>query len=126
MTGKARCVLLVHPNDAERLGVRDGEDAVLESRVHSAEVPVRVSDEMRPGVVSLPHGWGHAELAPWQKTAAARPGVSVNDWTDDQLVEEVVGQSILNGVPVRLRPLGARPHAGVLAGAAAPAARVPS
>jgi hypothetical protein len=57
---------------------------------------------MREGVVSLPHGWGHAASAPWQRTAGAHPGVSANDWTDDELVESVVGQSILNGVPVRL------------------------
>ncbi|HJQ82501.1 MAG TPA: hypothetical protein VKA21_00380 [Candidatus Binatia bacterium] len=61
-----------------------------------------MTDEVMPGVVSLPHGWGHK--APWQRVAAARPGVSVNDWTDDQHVEDVVGQSILNGVPVRIRP----------------------
>jgi anaerobic selenocysteine-containing dehydrogenase len=66
-------------------------------------VRVRVSDEMRPGVVSLPHGWGHAAAAPWQKVAATQPGVSANDWTDEQRVESLVGQSILNGVPVRLR-----------------------
>ena len=65
---------------------------------------VRLSDEMRPGVVSLPHGWGHRASAPWQRVAGSRPGVSANDWTDDQLVEGLVGQSILNGVPVRLRP----------------------
>lgn len=102
VSGKPRCVLLVHPDDAARAGVRDGETAVLESRVHSGEVPVRLSDEMRPGVVSLPHGWGHAAVARWQTTAGAHPGVSANDWTDDQAVESVVGQSILNGVPVRL------------------------
>jgi hypothetical protein len=58
---------------------------------------------MRPGVVSLPHGWGHAESAPWQTVSTRRPGVSANDWSDDQDVERVVGQSILNGVPVHLR-----------------------
>jgi len=63
---------------------------------------VKLSDDLAPGVVSLPHGWGHAESAPWQRVAGARPGVSANDWTDDAEVESVVGQSILNGVPVRL------------------------
>jgi anaerobic selenocysteine-containing dehydrogenase len=104
VSGKERCVLLVHPQDAERLGIRDAEIAVLESRVHAGPVSVRVSDEIHHSVVSLPHGWGHAGLAQWQKTAAAHAGVSVNNWTDDQDVEEIVGQSILNGVPVRLRP----------------------
>jgi anaerobic selenocysteine-containing dehydrogenase len=103
VSGRERCVLLVHPEDARRAGVKDGETAVLESRVHSGELRVQLSSDMRPGVVSLPHGWGHAPSARWQRVAGAHPGVSVNDWTDDQRVEEVVGQSVLNGVPVRLR-----------------------
>jgi anaerobic selenocysteine-containing dehydrogenase len=105
VAGRERCVLLVHPDDAARVGVADGALAMLESRVHRGPLRVQVSDEIRPGVVSLPHGWGHAPSAPWQRVAGARPGVSVNDWTDDQVVESVVGQSILNGVPVRLGPL---------------------
>ncbi|MGB0083855.1 MAG: molybdopterin-dependent oxidoreductase [Rhodomicrobiaceae bacterium] len=104
VSGRERCVLLVHPRDAERVPVRDGEMAMLESRVHRGLVPVRISDEMSPGVVSLPHGWGHGEVGGWQKVAASHPGVSVNDWTDDGDVEGVVGQSILNGVPVQLKP----------------------
>jgi anaerobic selenocysteine-containing dehydrogenase len=102
VSGRERCVLLVHPDDARRAGVRDGGLAILESRVHRAAVPVRVSDEMRPGVVSLPHGWGHARAARTLRTAGARPGVSFNDWSDDAETESMVGQSILNGVPVRL------------------------
>lgn len=86
---------------AER--VHDGEVAILQSRLHGGEVRVRVTDEMRPGLVSLPHGWGHAPTARWQRVAGAHPGVSINDWTDDEAVESVVGQSILNGVSVRLR-----------------------
>ncbi len=118
VSGRERCVLLVHPDDARRAGVVDGETAVLESRVHRGELRVRLSTEMRPGVVSLPHGWGHAPSAPWQRVAGAHPGVSVNDWTDDQLVEAVVGQSVLNGVPVRLRRRQAGSAAGVAEGAA--------
>jgi anaerobic selenocysteine-containing dehydrogenase len=104
VSGRERCVLYVHPDDAARYQVRDGEMAVLESRVHRGDVRVAVTDEMRPGVVSLPHGWGHADSAPWQKVAGSHPGVSVNDWVDDAVVEPVIGQSILNGVPVRLGP----------------------
>jgi anaerobic selenocysteine-containing dehydrogenase len=103
VSGAERCLLYVHPEDAARAGIADGDTVVLESRVHRGAVRVRVTDEMRPGVVSLPHGWGHADSAPFQQVAPRRPGVSANDWTDDQLVESVVGQSVLNGVPVRLR-----------------------
>jgi anaerobic selenocysteine-containing dehydrogenase len=102
-SGAERCVLHLHPKDAALRGIGDGDEAVLESRVHSGTVSVRISEDVMPGVVSLPHGWGHAAAAPWQRVAGARPGVSANDWTDDAEVEGVVGQSILNGVPVRVR-----------------------
>lgn len=102
VSGRERCLLYVHPQDAQRAGLVDGSLARLESAVHSGDVRVQVTDEMLPGVVSLPHGWGHSEAAAWQRVAGSRPGVSANDWTDDSDVESVVGQSILNGVPVRL------------------------
>jgi len=104
VAGRERCVLYVHPADAERCGVRDGDMAVLESRVHRGPIRVALHEDIAPGVVSLPHGWGHAASAPWQRVAGAHPGVSANDWTDDAEVERVVGQSVLNGVPVRLAP----------------------
>ena len=116
--GRDRCVLYVNPEDAAKAGVTSGALALLESRVHTGEVPVHVTDEVRPGVVSLPHGYGHAKVARFQNVAGQRPGVSANDWTDDQNVESVVGQSILNGVRVRLRPLEAvmrRPLEGAAA-----------
>src|SRR6185436_2666165 len=81
VAGRERCVLLVHPDDAGRAGVAHGDVAVLESRVHTGTLRVHVSDEMRPGVVSLPHGWGHTASAPWQQVAGRHPGVSANDWT---------------------------------------------
>jgi anaerobic selenocysteine-containing dehydrogenase len=112
VAGRERCVLYVHPDDAASAGVRDGDTAVLESRVHAGDVPIHVTDDIRPGVVSLPHGWGHAPAAPFQRVAGAHPGASANDWTDDQQVEAVVGQAVLNGVPVRLR---AKPAASAAA-----------
>jgi anaerobic selenocysteine-containing dehydrogenase len=105
VSGRERCTLYVHPDDATRYAVRHGELAILESRVHRGEVRVEVTDDMRPGVVSLPHGWGHADSAPWQSVAGNHRGVSANDWVDDGVVEPIIGQSILNGVPVRLAPL---------------------
>lgn len=102
VSGRERCVLLVHPEDAARAEIADGDTAILESRVHRGPVPVRLSDDLRPGVVSLPHGWGHARAARFLRTAGSRPGVSFNDWSDDAETEEIVGQSILNGVRVTL------------------------
>ncbi|HXC51147.1 MAG TPA: molybdopterin-dependent oxidoreductase [Candidatus Limnocylindrales bacterium] len=105
VSGRGRCVLFVHPDDARSAGIEDNSDVLLTSRVHSGPVRIKITDEMRPGVVSLPHGYGHAASARWQRVAGAHAGVSVNDWTDDSEVEGIVGQSILNGVSVRLSPL---------------------
>jgi anaerobic selenocysteine-containing dehydrogenase len=103
VSGKPRCVLYVHPTDAASAGLTEGGIGVMESNTHSAEVPVHITEEMTPGIVSLPHGWGHSASVPWQRTAGANPGISFNDWTDESEVEPLVGQSIMNGIPVELR-----------------------
>ena len=102
VAGKARCTLLVHPTDAARLGLADAADAVVTSRVGSVRVAVEVSDEIMQGVVSLPHGFGHGRDGVRLSTATKpeHAGVSVNDLTDDRLVDELAGTSALNGVPV--------------------------
>jgi anaerobic selenocysteine-containing dehydrogenase len=102
--GKPRCQLLVHPEDARKLSLADGARARLSSRVGEIEVDVLTSDEMMPGTVSLPHGYGHHRNGTRQRVAAAHAGVSVNDVTDEQLLDELCGNAALNGVPVELFP----------------------
>jgi anaerobic selenocysteine-containing dehydrogenase len=104
--GKPRCTLLVHPTDAEAHGLNTGDRARLRSRVGEVEVPVEVSDEMMPGVVSLPHGWGHGRPGVGLRIATAHAGVSMNDLTDANEVDALTGTAVLNGVPVTLLPLG--------------------
>jgi anaerobic selenocysteine-containing dehydrogenase len=106
--GKPRCTLLVHPSDAERLGLRDGATARVRSRVGEATVPVEVSDEIMPGVVSLPHGWGHGRPGIGLRVAAAHPGASVNDLTDEQHIDRLSGTSSFSGVPVAVEAVAAR------------------
>jgi anaerobic selenocysteine-containing dehydrogenase len=104
VAGKPRCTLLLHPTDAERLGLRDADVAVVTSRVGSVRVPVEVSHDIMPGVVSLPHGFGHGR-AGVRLSVAARPenaGVSVNDLTDDRFIDELAGTAALSGVPVEV------------------------
>ena len=99
MRGKDRCTLLIHPDDAAARGLQDGQTATVTSRVGSLQAPVEVSDEIMPGVVSIPHGWGHhrgGRLA----TAGKHPGVSVNDLTDHELIDALSGNAALSGVPV--------------------------
>ncbi|MEZ4316173.1 MAG: molybdopterin oxidoreductase family protein [Myxococcota bacterium] len=103
--GRDRCTLLVHPEDAARAGLSDGQVAHVQSAVGAVEVPVEVSDTVMPGVVSLPHGWGHGRRGTQQSVASAHPGVSVNDLTDPAAVDALTGNAVLNGVPVEISPV---------------------
>ena len=78
---------------------------MVTSRIGSVTAPVEVSDEMRPGVASLPHGWGHSRKGMQMAVAEGTPGVSCNDVTDDALMEPVTGNAVLNGVPVEIAPV---------------------
>ncbi len=101
--GRPRCTLLVHPDDAKQHGVSDGALARLRSRVGEIIVAVEISDEMMPGVVSLPHGFGHDAAGSRLGVAAAKqPGVNANALTDDQPLDVPSGTSIANGIPVEL------------------------
>ena len=105
--GKSRCLLLMHPDDASPRGLADGGTAAIRSRIGSVEVTVHVTDEMMPGVVSLPHGWGHARQGVNLRVANAHAGVSVNDLTDDRLVDAVSGNASLSGVEVKVEAVAA-------------------
>ena len=103
MKGKPRCTLLVHPDDAAARGLVDGGTAEVRSRVGAVMVPVEVSDTVMPGVVSLPHGFGHGRQGVRLSVASAHAGVSINDLTDAQEVDGVGGTAVLNGTPVVVR-----------------------
>ena len=102
--GKPRCTLHVHPDDAARLGLSDGVAATVTSRVGAVTVPVEVTDDIRPGVVSLPHGWGHDQPGTQLRVAAERAGVNSNILADDRAMDPLSGTSVLNGIPVELQP----------------------
>ena len=105
--GKDRCTLLVHPDDAARHGVANGAKARVRSRVGEVVAPVEVSEEMRPGVVSLPHGFGHDVPGARLSVAAERqPGVNSNRLTDETGLDVLSGNAILNGIPVEIAPAG--------------------
>ncbi len=102
--GKPRCVLHVNPDDAVAIGLADGGLAKVTSRVGAVVVPVEVTDGIRPGVVSLPHGWGHDLPGAELDVAARYAGVNSNLLTDDHAVDALSGTAVLNGIPVDLAP----------------------
>ena len=102
MKGKPRCQLLMHPDDVAREGWESGMLVTIESRVGAIDAELSVSDEMMPGVVSLPHGYGHGLAGTKGEVASRHAGVSCNDITDEQFVDQLSGNAAVNGVSVRL------------------------
>jgi len=102
--GPERCTLLVSAEDARRLGLADGGRAQVASRVGSVVAPVEVTDDMMPGVVSLPHGWGHDADGVRLQVAREHAGVNSNVLTDETVLDVPSGNGVLNGIPVTVQP----------------------
>jgi anaerobic selenocysteine-containing dehydrogenase len=98
--GKDRCTLLMNPQDAAQRGLSTGDIALISTHIASVDAPVEVSDEVMPGVVSLPHGWGHRLRDTRQRVANEHPGANANLIIDELALDEPSGTTILNGVPV--------------------------
>jgi anaerobic selenocysteine-containing dehydrogenase len=105
--GRDRCTLHLHPDDAARLGVTDGARVRVTSRVGSLEVAAELTDAIRPGVVSLPHGYGHDLPGVRASVAAKQPGVNSNWLTDPEPLDPLSGNAVLNGIPVEVEAAGA-------------------
>jgi anaerobic selenocysteine-containing dehydrogenase len=105
--GKETCTLHLHPTDATRLGLADGARARVASRVGAIEVPVEVTDGIMPGVVSIPHGWGHGQPGTDMRVATAHAGANSNVLADEHALDPLSGNAVLNGIPVTVEPAAA-------------------
>ncbi|PJZ70174.1 dehydrogenase [Leptospira perolatii] len=103
MTGKERCTLMIHPEDASRLGIQEEEEVIVESRVGKIHIHAEITEDMMRGVVSIPHGFGHGQNGTNLNVAAQHAGASINDLTDDQEVDELSGNAAFSGIPVKVR-----------------------
>lgn len=92
----------MHPADAQRLGLQEGANARLSAGDAELIVPVHLSDELMPGVVSLPHGWGHDLPHTRLHLARQRPGVNLNALLADHLRDPLSGNAVLSGAPVNV------------------------
>lgn len=108
MNGKNRCTLLMNTDDAKGSGVKKNDHVCVTSKVGEVTLPVEISDEMMPGVVSMPHGYGHNREGSKLSVAEANAGVSVNDVMDHQRVDALTGNAAFSGQPVRIRPVTAK------------------
>lgn len=102
MKGKDRCTLLIHSDDAARCGVADGDVVTVKSAAGEISVPVEVTDAIRPGVVSMPHGWGHGKPGTRIAVANGSPGANTNALSPPTFIDEPSGNGALNGIPVTI------------------------
>ncbi|MFF5898528.1 molybdopterin oxidoreductase family protein [Streptomyces argenteolus] len=103
--GSNVCTLQIHPEDAARIGLADGDTARITAAGGQVEAPTEITDAVRTGVVSLPHGWGHNRPGTRTAVAGAEPGVNVNQLLDGSLLDPLSGTSVLNAVPVSVTPI---------------------
>lgn len=101
--GAVRCTLQMHPDDAHQVGVGDGEKARISSRVGTLDVIVEITKNIRPRVVSLPHGWGHNLAGTKMQIASTVSGVNTNVLTDEEQMDPLSGNAVLNGIPVKIQ-----------------------
>ena len=104
--GKDRCTLLIHPDDAKRTGVTDGSLAQVSSEAGTVEVPVEVTEGIKAGVVSLPHGWGHNKSGARLSIASEHAGINNNILAPGAFVDAISGNAAVNGIPVEVAPVG--------------------
>jgi anaerobic selenocysteine-containing dehydrogenase len=101
--GKARCTLMINPRDAARSGLQAGDSAEVSTATGKIVLPVEITDDIMPGVVSVPHGWGHDRAGTGQTVAAEHPGASINDVISDEQIDPLAGTSVLNGQTVNVK-----------------------
>ncbi len=102
MRGASRCTLQMHPDDAAARNLEDGQRATIRSNVGAIVVPVAITDRIMPGVVSMPHGWGHDRNGVGLRVAQTHPGTSINDLTDEMRIDPISGNAVLNTLPVEV------------------------
>jgi anaerobic selenocysteine-containing dehydrogenase len=100
--GKNPCELMINPVDAQARGIAADSLVSVTSRTGQIQMPVIITDDMMSGVVCMPHLWGHNRKNTRQRVANANPGVSMNDLTDVTGIDQLTGNAIVNGVPVKV------------------------
>ena len=95
----------MHPTDAVDRNLKQGQEALVKSRVGAISLPVELSNEIMRGVVSIPHGWGHDRAGNQLTVAQQHSGASINDLTDEANIDLLCGTAAFNGTPVTVEPL---------------------
>jgi anaerobic selenocysteine-containing dehydrogenase len=101
--GKERCTVLMHPDDARAADVQDGSDVQVSNETGTVTARVEITEDIMPGVVSIPHGWGHDLSGVKLSVAARRPGVNSNLLASGEVLDSLSGNAVLNAIPVTVK-----------------------
>jgi anaerobic selenocysteine-containing dehydrogenase len=103
MKGRNRCTLQMNPEDAKVLQLIDKQSISVKSRVGEVQLPLEITNDMMPGVVCMPHGYGHGKKGVQLDIANKHAGVSINDLTDDLVIDELTGNAAFSNVKVTVK-----------------------
>ena len=98
--GNNRCTLMIHPKTADRLNILNKSSVIVSSRVGSVIIPLEITEDIMPNVVSIPHGYGHQKAGSQLDIAKNHAGVSINDLTDELFIDKLTGNAAFSGVAV--------------------------
>jgi len=102
VNGKERCTLLINPKDAEVYNIENGKKVIVSSKTGTIVIKAEITDDIKPGVVSIPHGWGHNRAGVNLSVAKENAGVSINDLTDETIIDKISGNAAFSGVQVKV------------------------
>jgi anaerobic selenocysteine-containing dehydrogenase len=105
VSGPERCTAWLHPDDVARFRLAAGEFVRVSSRAGAIELPFEMTEDVMPGVVSIPHGWGHSSGGARLRVAADHAGANSNVLADEMLLDPISGNAVLNGIPVEVAPV---------------------
>ncbi len=106
--GSRRCTAMIHPDDAEDLGIVDGEKILVSSPIGSINIVAEVTDHVARGVVCIPHGWGHESQGVGLQVARQEAGINVNDIVDHRRVDPLSYNAAFSGQLVAVSKMGSR------------------
>lgn len=103
--GKQRCTAIINTDDAQKHDLKDGDEIKVISKTNEITIPVAITEDIKQGIISIPHGWGHVYTDAQLQIANKHPGVNINLLMDETQIDELSGNAVLSGVPIRIKKL---------------------
>ncbi|HHL32015.1 MAG TPA: molybdopterin oxidoreductase family protein, partial [Oceanospirillales bacterium] len=103
--GKPRCLAIINQVDAQKHQLQEGDSIKVISQTSELVIAVTITENIKAGIISIPHGWGHNQPDTKLAIANKHPGVNINNLMNDTEIDELSGNAVLAGVPIRIEAI---------------------